>query len=84
VRRRDFIAFIRIPAIRWPLSARAQQPPRIYRLRYLSEAQMPNLIDAAQAVPREPGYVEGKNLNVEYRFGGPRSEHYRRFVIAPH
>ena len=35
---------------------------------------MPSLIDALQGGLGEPGYVEGKNLKVEYRFGGPQSE----------
>jgi len=74
MRRRDFIAFVGIPAIGWPLSAPAQQPPKIYRLGYLSTARIPNLIEALQAGLRELGYIEGKNLKVEYRFGGPHSE----------
>jgi putative tryptophan/tyrosine transport system substrate-binding protein len=70
VRRRDFIAFIGIPAIGWPLLVRAQQSSKLYRLGYLAPAPIPNLIEALQTGLRELGYVEGKNLNVEYRFGG--------------
>jgi putative tryptophan/tyrosine transport system substrate-binding protein len=74
VRRRDFIAFVGIPAIGWLLSARAQQPPTIYRLGYLSTVRIPYLIEALQTGLRELGYVDGKNLKVEYRFGGEQSQ----------
>jgi hypothetical protein len=70
VRRRDFIALLGVAASSWSLSAHAQQPPKIYRLGYLAPARIPNLIEALQTGLRELGYVEGKNLKIEYRFGG--------------
>ena len=44
--------------------------PAPLRLGFLSVARIPNAIDALQTGLRELGYVEGKNLKVEYRFGG--------------
>ena len=73
-RRREFIAALGGAAFGWPLSARAQQPPKIYRLGYLAPARLPHLIEALQAGLRELGYVEGKNLKVEYRFGEHQPE----------
>ena len=73
MRRRDFVALIGIAVSGWSLSARADQPSKLYRLGYLSAARIPNAIDALQTGLRELGYVEGKNLKVEYRFGGPQS-----------
>jgi putative tryptophan/tyrosine transport system substrate-binding protein len=61
-------------AVAWPLAGGAQQPSKLYRLGYLSTARMPNLIDAQRTELRELGYFEGKNLKVDYRFGGPQSE----------
>jgi putative ABC transport system substrate-binding protein len=52
-------------------SAEAQQPKKTHRIGYLSvrtpSAQGPNL-SAFQTGLRELGYVEGKNLIVDYRF----------------
>jgi putative tryptophan/tyrosine transport system substrate-binding protein len=70
VRRRDFIVLLGVSASSWSLSAHAQQPPKIYRLGYLAPARITNLIEALQTGLRELGYVEGKNLKIEYRFGG--------------
>jgi hypothetical protein len=74
MRRRSFIAFAGIAAIGWPLSARGQQPPKIYRLGYLGSSRIPYSIAALQTGLRELGYIEGKNLKVEYRFGGQQPE----------
>jgi putative tryptophan/tyrosine transport system substrate-binding protein len=74
VRRRDFIALLGVAAGGWSLSARAQQPPKVYRLGYLASTKLSNLIEALQTGLRELGYVEGKNLKVEYRFEGQQSK----------
>jgi putative tryptophan/tyrosine transport system substrate-binding protein len=70
MKRRDFIALVGTVAIGWALPARAEPPPKTYRLGYLGAARFPNLIEALQTGLRELGYVEGKNLKIEYRFGG--------------
>jgi putative tryptophan/tyrosine transport system substrate-binding protein len=74
VRRRDFVALLGVAVSGWSLSARADHPSKLYRLGYLSAARIPNAIDALQTGLRELGYIEGKNLKVEYRFGGRQSE----------
>jgi len=74
VRRRDFVALLGIAVSASSRSARAQQSSKLFRLGYLSAARIPNLIEALQTGLRKLGYVEGKNLKVDYRFGGPQSE----------
>jgi putative ABC transport system substrate-binding protein len=72
--RREFFTLLGCAAIGWPLAGHGQQAPKIYRLGYLALAGVPQLIDALRAGLRELGYVEGKNLKVEYRFGGQQRE----------
>src|SRR5690348_16624351 len=69
MRRRDVIMLVGSAAIAGSLPAGAQQPSNIYRLGYLAQARSPILIESLQAALRELGYVEGKNLIIEYRFG---------------
>jgi putative ABC transport system substrate-binding protein len=64
-----------------PLAARAQHPSKLYRLGYLSTVRMPILIEALQTGLRELGYVEGKNLKVEYRFGGYEVEALPKLAV---
>jgi putative ABC transport system substrate-binding protein len=56
----------------WPLAARAQQPARLPRIGYLSlvsESQEHAIgLDAFLAGLADLGYVEGKNIHVEFRF----------------
>jgi putative ABC transport system substrate-binding protein len=73
VKRREFITLLGGTAATWPLTARAQQGPRTYRLGYLSNAKLPHLIAALQAGLRDLGYVEGQNLMIEYRFAEERA-----------
>ena len=70
MKRREFITLLGGAAVAWPLAARAQQPVKIYRLGYLAPARIPHLIDALLTGLRELGYVEGKNIKIEYRYGG--------------
>jgi len=69
MRRRDFIKFIVASTASWPFVARAQQPamPVIGFLSSLSKAQN-DLMAAWRRGLTETGYVEGKNVVVEYRF----------------
>jgi putative ABC transport system substrate-binding protein len=39
---------------------------------YLAAARMPNLVEAMERGLRELGYIEGKNLKIEYRFDGQK------------
>ena len=61
----------------WALGVQAQQPanaPRIGFLSALDYAAFPSRIDAFRQGLRELGYIEGKNIIVEYRWADGRPE----------
>lgn len=60
-----------------PLTAFAQQPTKIWRIGYLSpgtEASQRPRVAAFRASLRDLGYVEGKNLGIEFRWGEGKVE----------
>jgi putative ABC transport system substrate-binding protein len=70
MRRREFISLLGGAAAAWPLVVRAQGPDRLARIGYL------RLAPASQSQREESafregladlGYVEGRNLSIEYR-----------------
>ena len=80
MRRREFITLIGGTTVSWPLAAAAQQVESTYRLAYL--ALLPGE-EATLAKPflkrlQELGFIEGKNLTVEYRSAEGRSERLAR------
>jgi len=72
MRRRDFITLVGGVAVTWPLAARAQQPamPVIGLLSPLAPGSSGRLLDAFRRGIAESGYVEGRNVAIEYRLAG--------------
>jgi putative ABC transport system substrate-binding protein len=69
MRRREFITLLGGTAACAPLSAWAQQsPPLIGVLEGASAKSMAERYDAFRAGLRQLGYVEGRNIRVEYRY----------------
>jgi hypothetical protein len=70
LRRRDFIALLGGTAAAWPLMARAQQPrmPAVGILGSVSPGPYARFIEAIKQGLREAGYVEGRNVAIEYRW----------------
>jgi putative ABC transport system substrate-binding protein len=73
VRRRNFIALLG-GAAAWPLAAHAQQPatPVVGFLNVLGQNDRPNLLAAFRRGLGEAGYVDGRNMAIEYRFAENR------------
>jgi ABC-type uncharacterized transport system substrate-binding protein len=73
--RREFIALVGAAAAS-PLGAIAQQPAKVPRLGYLSPnlATNPHMQEAFVQGLRNLGYVEGRNLAIEYRDAGGNPE----------
>jgi putative ABC transport system substrate-binding protein len=70
VRRREFITLLGGVAASWPLAARAQQPtmPVIGYLRSDSPETSPKLRLEFNKGLAETGYVDGRNVTIEYRW----------------
>ena len=79
IERRKFLATLGGGAAAWPLAARAQQPARLPTIGFLGSgtisAWSPWTAAFVQRL-RELGWIEGRNVAIEYRWAEGRPERY--------
>jgi putative tryptophan/tyrosine transport system substrate-binding protein len=66
--RRTFLRGLTLGTLATPLAAEAQQPGKVWRIGFLgAPAPLPANVNAFRQGLRENGYVEGRNLLIEWR-----------------
>jgi putative ABC transport system substrate-binding protein len=79
MKRREFITLLGGAAAGWPVAARAQQTGRTKRIGLIASLPL-RPIESFRRTLQQLGYVEGKNLGIEYRFAEGRDEQYPAFA----
>ena len=87
IRRREFITLLGGAAAAWPIAARAQQSERMRRigaLMYLAadDPDSPALVAAFARGLQELGWIEGRNIQIDYRWGGGDLDRVRRYAAT--
>jgi putative ABC transport system substrate-binding protein len=72
--RRKLVIALSAGSLMAPLASFAQQQGKVWRVGFLSAATNSDFYGAFPQGMRELGYIEGKNLVIEWRFGGGRFE----------
>jgi ABC-type uncharacterized transport system substrate-binding protein len=85
VKRRQFITLLGCAAATWPLSAGAQQGERVRRIGVLMSAveSDPRALEYITAFAQglaELGWIVGRNVRIEYRWGAGDLDRFRRYA----
>jgi len=80
VSRTIFVFICTLLTVFLPAGSEAQQPKKIPRIGYLRFIEVPVYDAAFRQGLKELGYVEGENINVEYRFAGGSIERLAEFA----
>jgi len=85
MRRREFITLLGGAAAAWPLAARAEQPERMRRVGVLMAFAETNLeaqawIAAFLEELRKLGWIEGRNIRIDFRWAAADEEAMQRFA----
>src|SRR5262245_10752930 len=79
VQRRDFLTLLGTSAVVWPLVARAQQPRKLPVIGFLGaltpEIESQRIVALLERL-RELGWIEGRTILVERRWGEGRRERF--------
>jgi putative tryptophan/tyrosine transport system substrate-binding protein len=79
VKRREFITLLASAAAAWPLVARAQQPGKLPTIGFLgggTPTGQRTWVAAFVQRLRELGWIEGRTVTIEYRWGEGRAERF--------
>src|SRR5262245_1462419 len=79
VRRREFITLLGGAAVAWPLAANAQQSGRLRTIGFLGQSTRSAASEWVAAFVqrlRELGWIEGRNVAIEYRWAEGREERF--------
>ena len=85
MQRREFITLLGGAAAAWPMAAQAQQGERMRRIGVLmpvveGDPEAQRYIAAFVQGLHELGWAPGRNLQIEYRWGGPDRERIRAYA----
>jgi putative ABC transport system substrate-binding protein len=86
VRRREFIALVGCTAAVWPVGADAQQPERMRRIGVFfagaadaNDTDTRSRLTAFQQGLQQLGWSDGRNIQIDYRFGGGNAALIRKY-----
>jgi putative ABC transport system substrate-binding protein len=85
MRRREFITLLGGTAVAWPLAANAQQPEQMQRIGVLlgladGNPETRSRVTGFQKGLRDLGWVEGRNIRVDYRFAASDPSRIREYT----
>jgi len=85
MRRREFIRLVSGAVAAWPFAARAQQPERLRRVSVLlgvpeNDPETNSRLRAFRLGMRDAGWIEGRNVHIEYRYAGTDRDAIKKHV----